>query len=43
MYYICYICHVICVTPNSHGVTVTCDVILTLNVKINVKVKVKEK
>jgi len=36
-------CHVICVTPESHDVTVTCDIILTPKSKIKKKVKVKVK
>ena len=34
-------CHVICVTPKSHNVTVTYDIILTPNFKLKDKVKVK--
>ena len=34
---------VICVTPKSCNVTVTCDIILTPNSKIKDKVKVKYK
>ena len=34
-------CHVTCVTPESRGVTMTCNIILTPNSKTKTKTKTK--